>query len=63
MPDQVHLIFTPRTITIEPAMSINGASRAASHLAARLHRPPIRSADDLRGRREYLHQNPARRTC
>jgi putative transposase len=66
MPDHVHLILTPQTITLERAMGL--IKGGFSHrLASKLpvwqrgftdHR--IRDAEDLATRRTYLYQNPVR---
>jgi putative transposase len=66
MPDHVHLILTPQTITLERAIGFIKGGFSHS-LASKLpvwqrgftdHR--IRDADDLETRRAYLHRNPVR---
>ena len=66
MPDHIHLLLTPRNITLEGAMQLikGGFShRLASHLPVWQrgftdHR--IRNAEDSHTRRHYIHQNPVR---
>ncbi|HEX3570382.1 MAG TPA: transposase [Acidobacteriaceae bacterium] len=66
MPDHVHLILTPQSITLERAMGL--IKGGFSHrLASKLpvwqrgftdHR--IRDAEDMETRRAYIHLNPVR---
>jgi putative transposase len=66
MPDHVHLIVTPRGITLERAMGLikGGFShRLGSNLPVWQrgftdHR--VRDAEDMEVRRNYLHMNPVR---
>ncbi len=66
MPDHIHLLLTPQTITLERTMGLikGGFSHRMSSKTPVWQRGftdhRVRDREDFEIRREYIHQNPVR---